>query len=77
MSGLAERLSAPETNRGGRPCSLCQAFEDMDPADRDAVQEAIHAPGASDPWVAKQLQAEGYDIRHTVVGNHRRSGHGL
>ncbi len=72
---LAERLTEPQANKGGRPCTLCQALDRMDPADRDAVQDAIHTPGASDPWVAEQLQAEGYDIRHTVVGNHRRSRH--
>ncbi len=74
---LAQRLAeAPAPSRGGRPCALCVALEGMPAEDVQAVADAMADPGCTDPWLAEQLQAEGYTaVTKSTVGNHRRGRH--
>lgn len=74
--GLADRLASPQTNNGGRRCTLCEAMLSMTQDERDAVNAALADPSCSDPWLWEQIVAEGYDgVLQGSIGNHRRGKH--
>lgn len=75
---LADRLEAPPPSVRQVRCSLCLAMRRMDPADAEAVQQAVQADsGWSDPALSAMLEGEGFDVPESALGNHRQKRHSL
>ena len=68
---FAKRLEELDPTRGRSTCLTCSILVDLSPADRDAVNAALHDPIITHADLWRIFQAEGYTLTVSSIRRHR------
>ena len=68
---LADRVTAPPPPLHGLPCSIGALLDDLEPAERDALQKMLDSSSWNATMIYDAVRDEGHTIGRQSINRHR------